>query len=239
MTEYEERRIVMVESQLRPNEITDRALLTVMRKLPREIFLPEPLRGLAYRDEDMEVLSASEKSAAPFLLSPMVQAWLIQLAAITAQDSVLDLGCATGYSTAILARLAARVVGVEPEPGLAETARTNLSTLSLKNTDIVARGFMEPPQGAGAFDAIVIEGCVLAVPDVVFRQLKEGGRLVAVLTDGPGRRQGKATIFCASTVRREAFRSLMQALPHCRALRQNRSSLFSGVSPLLRGSHSP
>lgn len=195
MTGYEERRVGMVESQLRPNEVRDRRLLNVMRSLPRERFLPETFQGLAYMDEDIEILPASEKGAARFLLSPMVQARLIQLAAIAAQDTVLDLGCATGYSTAILAQLATRVVGVEPEPELTEIADANLKALGLENVDIVGHAFQDPPKDRGPYDAILVEGSVSAVPDLILGQLKEGGRLVAVLTEAPNMRQGKACIF--------------------------------------------
>lgn len=202
MMGYEARRNAMVESQLRPNEVTDSGLLAAMRSLPRERFVPEALQGLAYMDEDIQVLPAREGGAARFLLSPMVQARLIQLGEITAQDTVLDLGCATGYSTAILARLAAHVVGVEPEPALAETAKSNLRALGLANVDIVAGSLTEPPasqgsheQGHGPYDVIVIEGSVPEVPDAVLAQLKEGGRLVAVLTRAPNMRQGKAYLF--------------------------------------------
>ncbi len=203
MMGYEARRNAMVESQLRPNEVTDSGLLAAMRSLPRERFVPEALQGLAYMDEDIQVLPAREGGAARFLLSPMVQARLIQLGEITAQDTVLDLGCATGYSTAILARLAAHVVGVEPEPALAETAKSNLRALGLANVDIVAGSLTEPPasqgkgheKGHGPYDVIVIEGSVPEVPDAVLAQLKEGGRLVAVLTRAPNMRQGKAYLF--------------------------------------------
>lgn len=198
MTGDEARRNAMVESQLRPNEVTDSGLLAAMRSLPRERFVPEALQGLAYMDEDIQVLRAREGGAARFLLSPMVQARLIQLAEITAQETVLDLGCATGYSTAILARLAAHVVGVEPEPALAETAKSNLRALGLANVDIVAGSLTDPPASPGrqkSYDVIVIEGSVPEVPDAVLAQLKEGGRLVAVLTRAPNMRQGKAYLF--------------------------------------------
>jgi protein-L-isoaspartate(D-aspartate) O-methyltransferase len=156
--------------------------------------VPEALRGLAYMDEEIEVLRAREGGAARFLLSPMVQARLIQLAEINPQDTVLDLGCATGYSTAILASLAARVVGVEPEPGLAETARTNLNALGLAPVEIIAGSLTEPGQG-GPYDVIVVEGSVPDVPQALLDQLKEGGRLVTVLTRAPNMRQGKAYLF--------------------------------------------
>jgi len=195
MTAYDARRIAMVESQIRPNEVTDPNLLAAMRDLPRERFVPEALQGLAYMDEEIQVLPAREAEPARVLLAPMVQARLIQLAGIEPQDTVLDLGCATGYSTAILARLAAHVIGIEPEPGLAETAKTNLKALGMANAEIIAGSLTAPPAGNGPYDVIVIEGSVPDVPDGLLAQLKEGGRLVAVRTRAPNMRQGKAYLF--------------------------------------------
>lgn len=195
MTAYEARRIAMVESQIRPNEVTDQRLLAAMRMLPRERFVPEALQGLAYMDEEIEVLHAREAEPARVLLSPMVQARLIQLADVEPQDTVLDIGCATGYSTAILANLAAHVVGIEPEPGLAETAKANLKGLGLANVEILAAGLTAPPKARGPYDVILLEGSVPEVPNALLAQLKEGGRLVAVRTRAPNMRQGKAYLF--------------------------------------------
>jgi len=195
MTGFEARRIAMVESQLRPNEVTSVGLLAAMRTLPRERFVPEAFQGLAYMDEGIEVLAAREDAAARSLLAPMVQARLIQLAEVTPQDTVLDVGCATGYSTAILARLAARVIGLEPEPELAKAAAANLAALGLANADIVAGDLLGGHAKAGPYDVIVMEGSVPDVPDKVLAQLKEGGRLVTVRTAAPNMRQGKAYLF--------------------------------------------
>ncbi|HUU24480.1 MAG TPA: protein-L-isoaspartate O-methyltransferase [Methyloceanibacter sp.] len=195
MTGYEARRIAMVESQLRPNEVTDVSLLAAMRILPRERFVPEAFRGLAYMDEGIEVLAAREDAAARCLLAPMVQARLIQLADVEPQDTVLDVGCATGYSTAILARLAARVIGLEPEPELAKAAAANLAALGLANAGIVAGDLFAGHAKAGPYDVIVMEGSVPDVPDKVLAQMKEGGRLVVVRTPAPNMRQGKAYLF--------------------------------------------
>jgi len=195
MTGFQARRIAMVESQLRPNEVTDVGLLAAMRTLPRERFVPEAFQGLAYMDEGIEVLAAREDAAARSLLAPMVQARLIQLAEVTPQDTVLDVGCATGYSTAILARLAARVVGLEPEPGLAKAAAANLAALGLANADIVAGDLFDGHAKGGPYDVIVMEGSVPDVPAKVLAQLKEGGRLVTVRTAAPNMRQGKAYLF--------------------------------------------
>jgi protein-L-isoaspartate(D-aspartate) O-methyltransferase len=126
----------------------------------------------------------------------MVLARLVQLAAIEPQDSVLDIGCATGYSTAVLASLGRHVTGLEPEPELAGAARDNLRELALNNADIV-----EGPLGAGfadraPYDVIVLNGSVPDAPASLFAQLKQGGRLVAVLSGRANRSsQGRAYLF--------------------------------------------
>ena len=135
MTGFERQRLTMVESQLRPNEVTDTRLLAAMRALPRERFVPPKLSALAYMDEAIEVFPAFDGAPPRFLLAPMVLARLVQLAAIQPEDSVLDIGCATGYSTAVLASLGRSVIGLEPEPELARAARDRLRELGIENAD--------------------------------------------------------------------------------------------------------
>ena len=185
----------MVETQLRPNEVTDVGLLAAMRGLPRERFVPAKFARLAYMDEQIPVFPAVDGAPARFLLAPMVQARLIQLAEIEPQDTVLDVGCATGYSTAVLAQLAARVIGLEPEPELAEAARANLAGLGLHSAEIVSGPLAEGWAAAAPYDAIVVEGSVPEVPQSLWAQLKDGGRLAAVVTRAPNMQQGKAYLF--------------------------------------------
>jgi protein-L-isoaspartate(D-aspartate) O-methyltransferase len=195
MTGYEARRIAMVESQLRPNAVTDKRLLDAMRTLPRERFVPPAFERLAYMDEGIQVFPAGEAGPARYLLAPMVQARLIQLAEIEPQDTVLDVGCATGYSTALLARIAATVVGLESEPRLAKAANKTLMELGIANAGIVSGDLTRGRAETGPYDVIVLEGSVAEVPDGLLSQLKEGGRLVAVRTRAPNMRQGKAYLF--------------------------------------------
>jgi len=195
MIDFARRRLTMVETQLRPNEVTDRRLLAAMGTLPRERFVPERVRAFAYIDEGIEVFPAIDAAPARALLAPMVLARLVQLAAVEPGDTVLDVGCATGYSTAILARLGREVVGVEPEPELAETARANLRALALANVEIVEGGLARGCPEKGPYGMILLNGSVPAPPESLFGQLKEGGRLAAILSGpGPGT-QGKATRF--------------------------------------------
>ena len=116
MPAYEAARANMVENQVRPNRVTDRRVLDAMAAVPRERFVPKNYAGIAYVDEAIAV------SAGRYLMEPMVLARLLQAAAIDAGDVVLDIGCATGYSTAVLARLADTVVAVESDAALVETA---------------------------------------------------------------------------------------------------------------------
>jgi protein-L-isoaspartate(D-aspartate) O-methyltransferase len=186
---------VMVETQVRPNEVTDIGLLNAMRSLPRERFVPPAFERLAYIDEGIPVLPARDGAPARYLLAPMVQARLIQLAEVEPQDTVLDVGCATGYSTAVLARLASRVIGLEPEPELVSAAKKNLAEIGAANTEIAAGPLAEGWAAQAPYDVIVVEGSLPCVPESLLSQLKPGGRLVAVVTAKPNMQQGKAYLF--------------------------------------------
>jgi protein-L-isoaspartate(D-aspartate) O-methyltransferase len=196
MIDFERRRLTMVETQIRPNEVTDPRLLAALRAVPREWFVPGELRTLAYMDEGIEVFPSIDSAPARFLLAPMVLARLVQLAAVEPHDTVLDVGCATGYSTAVLAGLGRSVIGLEPEPELAEAARGALREIGIVNVDIVegplGRGYRE----GGPYDVILLNGSVPAPPESLTAQLSEGGRLAAVLSSGAGTgSQGKAYLF--------------------------------------------
>ena len=196
MTDFELQRLTMVESQLRPHEVTDPRLLSAMRALPRERFVPRKLRTLAYMDEGIEVSPAIEGASARFLLAPMVLARLVQLASVEPRDAVLDVGCATGYSTAVLARLGRAVIGLEPEPELAEAARSTLRDLGIANAGIVEGALARGHPEAGPYDVILLNGSVSEPPEALILQLREGGRLAAVLSSGAGTgTQGKAYLF--------------------------------------------
>ena len=196
MIDFARRRLTMVETQIRPNEVTAPRLLAALGAVPRERFVPGELRTLAYMDEGIEVFPSIDGAPARFLLAPMVLARLVQLAAVEPHDTVLDVGCATGYSTAVLAALGRSVTGLEPEPELAHAARGALLALGIGNADIVegplGRGYPE----AGPYDVILLNGSVPAPPEALTAQLREGGRLAAVLSAGAGTgSQGKAYLF--------------------------------------------
>ncbi len=196
MIDYERQRLTMVESQLRPNQVTDRALLAAMSALPRERFVPVPSRPLAYMDDGVEVWPAVDGAPARYLLAPVLLARLIQLAGIGPDDRVLDIGCATGYSTAVLALLAGRVTGLEAEPELADAARHTLHELArtypLDKAEIVTGPLNEGYRAGAPYDVILLNGSVPRLPDSLVPQLKEGGRCVSVVA---GNVAGKAYLF--------------------------------------------
>lgn len=192
MSNYATARRNMVESQVRPNGVTDQRIARAMLAVPRELFVPASMRGLAYMDQEVLVRPAGRDAPARTLMAPMTLARLIQLAAVQDDQVVLDIGCATGYSTAILARLAEAVVGVEQEPALGEAASRTLTELGADNAAIVSGAHAEGYGQEGPYDAILLGGSVPEVPQPLFQQLKNGGRLVAILGEGG---LGTATLF--------------------------------------------
>lgn len=169
----------MVDNQVRPADVTSYALIDAMLRVPRERFVPKARREIAYAETDVEI------SPGRALLLPRTLAKMLEAAAIDPADLVLDLAPGTGYSTAVIARLAEAVVAVEPDPELARQAQELLVELEADNA-VVAQG--DPAAGDpahGPYDVIFINGAVETLPDALVEQLKEGGRLVAIFRDGP------------------------------------------------------
>ncbi|HMA57064.1 MAG TPA: protein-L-isoaspartate O-methyltransferase [Pseudolabrys sp.] len=189
MTDFTTARRHMVDGQVRTADVTDLRIISAMLEIPRERFVPAALADLAYLDLDLPVGDGTSRR----LLKPMVLAKLIQAADLAPDSRVLDVGCATGYGAAVLARIAGEVVALEEESGLSQAARTALSGPA--NVSVV-RGPLTAgwPQGS-PYDAIVLEGAAELPPDSFLSQLKDGGRLVCVLGNGPG---AKAMLYCRS-----------------------------------------
>jgi len=175
MTDFAHARRTMVDNQLRTSGITDRRLLAAMGEVPREAFVPAVRQGLAYIDEALPLGGARKLSApAPF-------AKLLQLAHIEHDETVLDLGCGTGYSAAVLAKLGAKVVAVEDDKGLAAHARVTFSALGISNVTLLEGSLSAAGKAHGPYDVIVLEGAVGEVPEGLLAQLKPEGRLVALI----------------------------------------------------------
>lgn len=180
MTDFAAARLNMVESQIRTNKVTDPRIVDAFGTVPREAFVGEAKRGIAYIDEDLEVAPGR------YLMEPMVLARLLQAAAPQAGDMALDIGCATGYSTAVLAQLAETVVGLERERTLMDAANRTLNALDVDNAVVVEGALEAGYQKQAPYNVIVFQGAVAEVPETVKRQLADGGRLVAVVVDQAG-----------------------------------------------------
>ena len=185
MLDFAAARRIMVDCQVRPNDVTDLRLLEALLDLPREKFLPEAQRQLAYLDFDLAV---SEEAGRPArtLLKPMVLAKLIQAATIGEGDHVLDVGCSTGYSSAVIGRLAASVIALEQDAGLVRLAGEALAAVGATNVTVVTGALVAGWPACAPYDAIVINGACEFMPEDFNRQLKDSGRLVCVLGSGPG-----------------------------------------------------
>ncbi|MFA6265540.1 MAG: protein-L-isoaspartate O-methyltransferase [Pseudolabrys sp.] len=181
MTDFATARRHMVDGQVRPADVTDLRIITAMLEVPRERFVPAKSQGLAYLDLDLGLGAAG--AATRSLMKPMVLSKLLQALDIEASDRILIVGAATGYSAAVVARMAGEVVALEQDEGLAQAAKATLSGLA--NTKVVS-GPLNQGHAAGApYDAVLIEGAVEELPDAFRAQLKDGGRLVCVLGAGP------------------------------------------------------
>ena len=190
MVDAATQRLNMVESQVLTSDVTDRRILRAMRELPRERFVPAPMTALAYMDEAVPVTPAGAERR--WLLAPRVLAKLLQLADIGDDNHVLDVGGATGYSAGVLAGMGKTVVALESNIKLAEQARTNLAALGLGNASVAVGELTAGWPEKAPYDAIVLQGAAATVPEALFDQLKDGGRLVAILIEGG---LGKATIW--------------------------------------------
>ena len=178
MVDFARARRTMVDNQLRTSGITDWRILDAMNRVPRERFVPDHQAAFAYSDEDIPL------SASRVLAAPADFARLVQLAEVGSQDVVLDVGCGTGYSTAVLSMLANAVVALESDHVLAGRANDILSDLDIGNAAAVAGPIENGMAKEAPFDVIVLEGSVDAVPPALLEQLRDGGRLVAVLGSG-------------------------------------------------------
>jgi len=186
MQDYAAQRQNMVESQVRPNDVPDPRLQDAMRRVARERFVPASKRALAYADSTVEVVPGR------YLLDPRSFAKLAQLAGIGANDRVLDVGCATGYSTAVLARLAQSVTGLEEDADLVRIASDMLAAVGARNATVVQGMLTEGAKSGAPYDVILIEGAVEEVPERLLAQLGEGGRLAAIAQKGA---QGQARLY--------------------------------------------
>jgi len=178
MSGFSTARQKMVDGQVRPSDITDIRIIDAMLTVPREAFVPENQRALAYLDLDLDVSGGA--SAKRFLIKPVVTAKTLQAAEIKDTDNVLVVGCATGYAAAVAAKLAGQVTATEGDPSLATKATAILAQIGLGRVTIKAAPAAEGDMAQAPFDVIILNGATEITPDRLYRQLKDGGRLVGV-----------------------------------------------------------
>lgn len=182
MVDAATQRLNMVESQVRPSDVVDRRIPVAMRALPREQFVPQESQAIAYMDTDLQISGSGD--ATRVLLAPRVLAKMIQHLELESTDIVLDIGCGTGYGTAILAHIAQTVVGLEENTDLVAAATHNLAAVEVDNAAVVQGALATGHAAEGPYDAILLNGAVATdLPPQILDQLKDGGRLVAIFGD--------------------------------------------------------
>ena len=211
MTDFTAARLNMVESQVRPNGITDRRIIAAIESVPRENYVPEARRALAYMDEDVTLEAGDRTAGRRALIEVMAFARMLQHASIKPSDKVLVVGAETGYGAAVISQMAATVVALESDAGLAAQAKSNLAGLA--NVRLV-----HGPLAAGVgpdqpFNVILLEGRAEEVPQALIDQLADDGRLVGVIGE---RETSHACVYSragGSVAVRQVFDASVTALP--------------------------
>lgn len=192
MTDFAAARRMMVDGQVRPSDVTDLRVIAAMLELPRERFVP--VASLAYLDTDLAI-GASGAGGERHMLKPMVLAKLLDAADVTATDRVLDVGSLTGYSSALIAKLAHHVIALDDDVAFTQQATQNFRALGLANVAAVTGPLRDGWPAEGPYDVIVFNGATEIEPKALFRQLRDGGRFVGVFGRG---RSAKAKLYrCA------------------------------------------
>jgi protein-L-isoaspartate(D-aspartate) O-methyltransferase len=210
MVNYAVARHNMVESQVRPNGITDHRIIAAMAVVAREDFVPAERKSIAYLDEDI-LLKPGARGQARYLIEPMAFARMVHLASIKPTDHVLIVGVGTGYGAQVVASLARFVVGLESDAELAGLAAAGVR--SCPNVRIVEGNLVDGHAASGPYDVILIEGRIPRFPDGLFAQLANGGRVVAAIGDGDVSKIMVATLNDGHRSERSAFDVSIAPLP--------------------------
>jgi protein-L-isoaspartate(D-aspartate) O-methyltransferase len=175
MTLHDAARVNMIESQLRPNKVTDERVIAAFTHIRRELFVPERLRGVAYIDDDLPL------GGGRFMMKPMVAARLLQAAMVEAKDIALVVGAGVGYEAALLAQLARSVIALEEDPELARIGRSALVDHRIASVSYVEAPLPPGHRHRAPYDLILFGGAIAEIPGEIRDQLAEGGHIAVVL----------------------------------------------------------
>lgn len=178
MADYETLRTMMVDTQVRPADVTKFPVIDAMLSVPREDYVPEDKRDAAYVDDNVDLGDGR------VMLEPRTMGKLLDALDIQPNEVVLDLGCGLGYSTALLSRLAEFVVAVEEDEGRVAEAQANLSAHDVDNAAVVQGTLAGGAAKQGPYDVIVLQGAAEHVPQALIDQIKDGGRMAVLFSDG-------------------------------------------------------
>lgn len=178
MTDFAARRTMMVDTQVRPNDVTKFPIIEAMLAIPREAFVPARQREAAYVGGNLDL------GRGRVILEARTLAKMLDALDVRPTDLVLDIGCGLGYSSAVIARMAEAVVAVEEESGFAGQAQSRLSGEGVDNVAVIEGPLARGAAKHGPYDVIVVEGAAEVLPETLAEQLKEGGRVGCLFMDG-------------------------------------------------------
>jgi protein-L-isoaspartate(D-aspartate) O-methyltransferase len=182
---FEQARFNMIEQQIRPWEVLDSQVLALLAVIKREDFVPANYKALAFADMEIPLSSNLQQHPGQCMLSPKVEARILQDLALQKHETVLEIGTGSGFMAALLGHRAQQVISLEIDAALAQTARGNLQRAGIFNAEVRAADGADLQVIKGLFDAIVLSGSVSGVPAALLEQLKVGGRLSAVVGQEP------------------------------------------------------
>lgn len=178
MTDFQTRRVTMVDTQVRPSDVTKFPIIESMLSVPREVYVPRDLREAAYAEDNVALRPGR------VVLEARTLAKILDALDVQPDEMALDVGCGLGYSTAVIARMVEAVVAVEEDEAMANEAQQILSGQSVDNAAVVAGPLAAGAAKHGPYDVIMVQGGVEVVPEVLLAQLKEGGRIGVILMEG-------------------------------------------------------
>lgn len=215
--DYEQARFNMIEQQIRPWNVLDQGVLSLLSEVKREDFVPAAYRAIAFTDVEIPL----GQDSGQFMMAPKMEARIVQAVAPKATDRALEIGTGSGYLTALLASRAATVTSIEYFEAVSRVAASNLARANISNVTLKVGDAAEPgPAFLGAnekFDVIVLTGSVPILPSAYLDALTENGRLFAIVGDAPAM---KATLFTRTTGKtyaaEEIFETVVAPLIHAK-----------------------